>query len=91
MTALLRREGLYSSHLTSWRAQRAAGQLEPAPRKRGPTPTPPDGRDQQIVMRRYGKRAAADSSPRSTVRLSDICARIVSSLVEAGRLTRWRP
>jgi transposase-like protein len=26
--ALLRREGLYSSHLTTWRRQRAAGQLE---------------------------------------------------------------
>ena len=26
--ALLRREGLYSSHLTKWRQQRASGQLE---------------------------------------------------------------
>ncbi len=34
--ALLRREGLYSSHLTTWRRQRAAGQLQGlAPRKRG--------------------------------------------------------
>jgi transposase-like protein len=31
--ALLRREGLYSSHLTRWRVQWRAGQLEP--RKRG--------------------------------------------------------
>jgi transposase len=31
--ALLRREGLYSSHLTRWRQQRRSGQLEP--RKRG--------------------------------------------------------
>jgi len=31
--ALLRREGLYSSHLTRWRVQLHAGQLEP--RKRG--------------------------------------------------------
>ena len=28
--ALLRREGLYSSHLTAWRRQRAAGQLRAA-------------------------------------------------------------
>lgn len=35
--ALLRREGLYSSHLTSWRKQREQGQLEGlTPRKRGP-------------------------------------------------------
>ena len=35
--ALLRREGLYSSHLTTWRRQQEAGQLAGlAPRKRGP-------------------------------------------------------
>jgi hypothetical protein len=34
--ALLRREGLYSSHLTTWRRQREAGALAGlAPRKRG--------------------------------------------------------
>ena len=34
---LLRREGLYSSHLTTWRRQQEAGQLAGlAPRKRGP-------------------------------------------------------
>jgi transposase len=39
--ALLRREGLYSSHLTTWRAQRERGELAGlAPKKRGPTPKP---------------------------------------------------
>jgi transposase-like protein len=34
--ALLRREGLYSSHLSKWRQQRARGQLEGlSPKKRG--------------------------------------------------------
>jgi len=34
--ALLRREGLYSSHLTSWRRQRDLGELEAlSPKKRG--------------------------------------------------------
>lgn len=34
--ALLRREGLYSSHLTSWRRQREEGELEAlSPKKRG--------------------------------------------------------
>ena len=33
---MLRREGLYSSHLTSWRRQRDAGELAPgAARQRG--------------------------------------------------------
>lgn len=36
---LLRREGLYSSHLTSWRKQRDAGALEGlAPKQRGRKP-----------------------------------------------------
>jgi transposase len=36
MGALLRREGLYSSHLTTWRKQREKGELDAlAPKKRG--------------------------------------------------------
>lgn len=39
--ALLRREGLYSSHLTCWRKQRDAGALSGlTPRKRGRKPDP---------------------------------------------------
>jgi len=37
--ALLRREGLYSSHLVTWRRQREKGELSAlSPRKRGPAP-----------------------------------------------------
>jgi transposase-like protein len=36
--ALLRREGLYSSHLTHWREQRLDGTLKALERKRGPKP-----------------------------------------------------
>lgn len=39
--ALLRREGLYSSHLTKWRAQRERGALAGlTPKPRGPAPKP---------------------------------------------------
>ena len=39
--ALLRREGLYSSHLSKWRRQRELGELGGlAPQKRGPKPDP---------------------------------------------------
>jgi len=34
--ALLRREGLYSSHLTQWRKQRERGERQGLSRKRGP-------------------------------------------------------
>lgn len=40
--ALLRREGLYSSHLTTWRRQRDAGALRAlSPKKRGRPAAPP--------------------------------------------------
>ncbi len=48
--ALLRREGLYSSSLTAWRAARDRGELEGlAPKQRGPKGVPPDPRDKQLV------------------------------------------
>lgn len=39
--ALLRREGIYSSYLTTWRKQRELGELDGlTPQKRGPKPNP---------------------------------------------------
>lgn len=47
--ALLRREGLYSSHLTEWRRLRAEGALEAlAAKKRGKKPTR-DDRDRELA------------------------------------------
>ena len=41
LAALLRRQGLYSSHLTEWRRARDTGDLGgAASARRGPTPTP---------------------------------------------------
>jgi len=47
--ALLRREGLYSSHLTTWRAARERGGLAGAPTKRGPVRRVADPRDRRIT------------------------------------------
>ncbi len=48
--ALLRREGLYSSHLAVWRGARDRGEIAGlAPKKRGPKAVPPDPRDRKIV------------------------------------------
>src|SRR5262244_1535945 len=48
--ALLRREGLYSSHLVMWRRARNQGELAAlAPKRRGRKPTPVDARDRRIV------------------------------------------
>jgi transposase len=48
--ALLRREGLYASYLTTWRAARDRGALEGlAPKKRGPKVEPPDPREKKLA------------------------------------------
>jgi transposase len=48
--ALLRREGLYSSHLVEWRRSLARGELAAlTPKKRGRKPTPIDSRDRKIA------------------------------------------
>jgi transposase len=47
--ALLWREGLYSSHLTTWRAARERGELAGAPKKRGPVRRVADPRDKQLA------------------------------------------
>ena len=50
ISALLRREGLYSSHLAAWRAARERGELSGlGAKRRGPVPQRPDPRQQRIV------------------------------------------
>ena len=61
--ALLRREGLYSSHLTTWRAARERGELAGAPKKRGPVRQVADPRDKKLAeqareISRWQQRAA---------------------------------
>jgi hypothetical protein len=51
--ALLRREGLYSSQLATWRAARERGELAGgAAKKRGPEARPTDPRDKEIAQLR---------------------------------------
>jgi transposase len=48
--ALLRREGLYSSNLTTWRRQRESGALEAlAPHKRGRKPNPQEKQNRRLA------------------------------------------
>jgi transposase len=57
--ALLRREGLYTSHLTYWRKQREQGTLEALGRRRGRKPA--DRRDREIAeLRVRAERAEAE-------------------------------
>ncbi len=65
IAALLRREGIYSSHLPSWRKQRAEGQFGSSPRKRGPVARPPDPRDKQIAELERSLRRAESRADRA--------------------------
>jgi transposase-like protein len=56
---LLRREGLYTSHLTAWRKQRRNGALKELGKPRGRKPA--DRRDREIAeLRRRAERAEAE-------------------------------
>ena len=64
VTALLRREGLYSSHLTDWRKARARGELDGlAPKKRGRKPAPVNPLEKENSEL---KRALAKAEARAT-------------------------
>jgi transposase-like protein len=58
---LLRREGLYSSHLATWKRQRKQGGIDAlAPKKRGPkvivSPLAKENREQKAVIARLTKK-----------------------------------
>ncbi len=85
--ALLRREGLYSSHLTTWRAARERGELAGVPKKRGPTPRVPDPRDKRIAdlereSIRWRKRA---ERAEALVEVQKNIAALLGTPLESGR------
>ncbi len=67
--ALLRREGLYSSHLSTWRNQRDLGMLEGlAPKKRGRKPKRKDPLvEENQRLRRENARLAARLKQAETI------------------------
>ena len=65
--ALLRREGLYSSHLANWRRQREQGALrDMRGRRRGPTPRPIDPRVKQLETENAGSSESCSGPRRSS-------------------------
>ena len=84
--ALLRREGLYSSHLTSWRAARDRGELAGlAPKPRGPKATPPDPRDKKIA-----ELERAEERWRKRAERAEALVELQKNLrVRGGRTTCW--
>jgi len=80
--ALLRREGLYSSHLSTWRAQRDNGALTALSRPRGRRAA--DSRDAQIVkLRQRAERAEAElSTARKVIEVQGNVSALLEELLE---------
>jgi transposase len=87
---LLRREGLYTSHLTYWRKQRKDGALKELGKPRGRKPV--DTRDAQIAaLKRRAERAEAElQKMRRVVEIQGKCAarRSVVFPAQPGRTRR---
>jgi transposase-like protein len=79
--ALLRREGLYSSHLTTWRQEREAGMRHAlTPKSRGPKRKPDTQREELQQLRR------------EILRLNDALGRaemIIDVQKKVGSLLGW--
>lgn len=73
--ALLRREGLYSSHLSTWRAQREAGSLEALSRPRGRRPADPLAAENADLRRRLARAEAELEKARRVIEVQgEVCA-----------------
>jgi len=73
--ALLRREGLYSSHLSTWRAQREAGSLEALARPRGRKPADPLAAENAELRRRLARSESELEQARRVIEAQgNVCA-----------------
>ena len=73
--ALLRREGLYSSHLSTWRAQRETGALEALSRPRGRRPADPLAVENAELQRRLTRSETELEKARRVIEVQgNVCA-----------------
>ncbi len=95
--ALLRREGLYSSHLTTWRAARERGELAGAPKKRGPARRVVDPRDKKLAEQarelspaatKWSSSGGSGGSVRAAIVSIAPCSRSTRSATASSRARR---
>ena len=82
VAALLRREGLYTSHLTYWRKQREQGTLEALGRRRGRQPA--DRRDRELAdLRARNERLEAElARARKVIEVQGNVSALLEQLLE---------
>lgn len=80
--ALLRREGLYTSHLTAWRKQRDAGALEALDRPRGRKPADPRDVENAALRRRLERAEAELEKARKVIEVQGNVSALLGELLE---------
>lgn len=75
--ALLRREGLYSSHLTVWRAAAKRGKLAGLSQRRGPKPGDPRGKQIADLERQLARAVKRAEHAEALVRLQKKVAQLL--------------
>jgi transposase-like protein len=86
--ALLRREGLYTSHLTYWRKQRDAGALRELGRSRGRKPS--DRREQRIaeLERRLERSEAELAKARKVIEIQGNVSALLEEMLGTDSASR---
>src|SRR6185295_10724677 len=75
--ALLRREGLYSSHLITWRRQREKEGTAGLSRKRGPKADP-----EEVLVKKNAQLVAANRRPTEKLRQAEIIIEFQKKMAE---------
>ena len=86
--ALLRREGLYSSHLTSWRHQRDRGELAGLqPRRRGRAPADPAGKELARLRHENERLAQQLATAETIIEIQKKVAGLLGNTLASGNQT----
>jgi transposase len=80
--ALLRREGLYSSHLVTWRKQRDAGGLQALSRPRGRKPPHPLEAENATLRKRAERAETELSKARKVIEVQGNVSALLGELLE---------
>jgi transposase len=80
--ALLRREGLYTSHLTAWRKQRDQGALEGLERKRGRKGADPREAENAALRRRLERAEAELEKARRVIEIQGNVSALLEQMLD---------
>ena len=85
--ALLRREGLYTSHLTAWRKQRDQGALDGLDRKRGRKPADPREAENAALRRRLERAEAELEKARKVIEIQGNVSALLEQMLDTEGAT----